>query len=64
MWAIGFDPRSGRPTGEPFRVTHYDDPGRTLTASGESEFAVGPTRLVVPLTETTGSVWLLDNLGQ
>jgi dipeptidyl aminopeptidase/acylaminoacyl peptidase len=64
VWGIGFDPGSGRPTGEPFRVTRYDDPGRTLTATGPSELAVGPTRLVVPLTETTGSVWLLDNLGQ
>ena len=45
-------------------MTHHDTPGRTLTASGGSELAVTPTRLVVPLTETTGSVWLLDNLGR
>ena len=64
VWGIGFDHGAGGPKGEPFRVTRYDDPGRTLTASGGSELAVTPTRLVVPLTETTGSVWLLDNLGR
>ena len=64
VWGIGFDPRTGRPDGEPFRVTHHDTPGRALTAGGRSELAVTPTRLVVSLTETTGRVWLLDNLGR
>jgi WD40 repeat protein len=62
VWGIGFDPASGKPVGEAFRVTRYDDPGRTLTASALSELGVSPSRLVLPLTETTGSVWVLDGI--
>jgi serine/threonine protein kinase/WD40 repeat protein len=64
VWGIGFDPQRGQPKGDPFRVTRYDDPGRTLTATGRSELGVSGNRLVVPLTETSGSVWLLDNIGR
>jgi Tol biopolymer transport system component len=64
VWGIGFDPQRGQPRGDPFRVTRFDDPGRTLSATGQSELGVSRDRLVVPLTETTGSVWLLDNIGR
>jgi hypothetical protein len=62
VWGIRFDPASGRPVGKEFRVTRYDSPGRTLTAAGFSEIGVSDRRLVLPITETAGSVWLLDNI--
>ena len=45
-----------------FRVTRYEDPGRMVSASALSELAVTPTRIVVPITETSGSIWVLDGL--
>jgi serine/threonine protein kinase/Tol biopolymer transport system component len=62
VWGIGFDPATGASVGTEFRVTSYDNPGRTVSASGRSELAVTATRIVVPITETTGSIWVLDGI--
>ena len=64
VWGIGFDPDTGRPVGEEFRVTRYDSPGRTVAGAGASELGVGSTRLVVPIVEAKGSVWLLDKVSR
>jgi Tol biopolymer transport system component len=62
VYAIRFDPVRGVPMGEPIRVTHYDHPDRVLSASGLSELGVSTSRLVLPLRETTGSIWTLDGV--
>lgn len=62
IWGIGFDPASGTPIGEEFRVTRYENPGRVISAGSGAEIGISATRLVVPITETSGSVWLLDNI--
>ena len=64
VWGLRFDPDSGRPIGQEFRVTRHESPGRTLGAGADSELAVSATRLVVPIVESTGSVWLLDNVSR
>ena len=63
VWGIGFDPASGTPIGEEFRVTRYENPGRVINTAF-SEIGISATRIVVPITETSGSVWLLDNIRQ
>ena len=62
VWGIEFDPATGSSTGKEFRVTRYEDPGRMVAASALSELAVTPTRIIVPITETSGSIWVLDGL--
>jgi serine/threonine protein kinase len=62
VWGIRFDPQSGRPTGEEFRVTRNENPGRTVEAAGASELGVSNTHVVVPIVESRGSVWLLDGV--
>lgn len=64
VWGIRFDPTNGTPFGEPFRVTRYDNPGRIIAAWSRAEIALSDTRLVLPITEATGSVWLLDNINR
>jgi hypothetical protein len=64
VWGLRFDPESGRAVGEEFRVTRYDSPGRTVEAASVSELGVSGTRLIVPLTEARGSIWLLDGVGR
>jgi hypothetical protein len=62
VWAVGFDPAKGAITGAESRVTRYNNPGRLISASGLSELGVGATHLIVPITETSGSVWILDGV--
>ena len=64
VWGIQVDPATGAPIGEEFRVTRFDSPARTLSATAATELGVGTRRLVVVLTEATGGVWTLDNVAR
>jgi len=60
VWGIAFDPVKGTPIGAEFRVTRFLDPGRRVQSIAISEFGVSRDRLVVPILERSGSVWVLD----
>jgi Tol biopolymer transport system component len=62
VWRLEFDPEAGRAVGEETRVTRYDDPGRIIEARANTELGVSADRLVVPIVESTGSIWMLDNI--
>ena len=63
VWAVRFDPEAGKPTGPPFQVTSFDRPGRQYAPDlSVSELSVSSTRLVLPIMENSGSVWILDNV--
>jgi Tol biopolymer transport system component len=62
VWTVAFDPAKGALVGTDSRVTRYENPGRLVSASGLSELGVTGTHLVLPITETTGSVWVLDGV--
>ena len=65
MWGIRFDPQQGKPVGEPFRVTSFDSPGKMVWAKlEESEITLSANRLVLPITEVTGNIWVLDGVDQ
>ena len=64
VWGLPFDPERGRAAGEEFRVTHTEDPGRTIAGTAIAELGVSSTWLVVPIVESKGSVWLLDRLSR
>jgi Tol biopolymer transport system component len=61
VWGIGFDPKQGRAVGAPFRVTAFDLPGRMIQ-SGSLSLSLTAERLILPLTEAKGSIWILENL--
>jgi Tol biopolymer transport system component len=65
VWARHFDCVSGRPVGEPFRVTSFNSP-RQMVAPDLSrlEIAVAAQRLYVPVTERTSEILMLDGLGK
>jgi Tol biopolymer transport system component len=63
VWGIRFDPALGKSVGQPFRVTGFSNPSRMATPSKQgSEMSTAANRLALPLTEVSGSVWVLDNL--
>ncbi len=62
VWGIGFDPETGTTVGEEFRVTQLTDPSRRLLATSGSELGVGGDRIVVPIVERSGGVWILDQI--
>jgi Tol biopolymer transport system component len=61
VWGLRLDPAAGKAAGEAFRVTRFDDPGRVISATGGSELGVTRTRLVLPMTERSGSIWTLGH---
>ena len=61
---VGHRVRSAKGTtvGKEFRVTRLMDPGRRVQAIASSELGVSRDRLVVPILERSGSVWVLDQI--
>jgi Tol biopolymer transport system component len=62
VWGIAFDPEKGITVGDEFRVTRFTDPGRRVLSSSGSELGVSRDRIVVPILERSGSVWVLDHV--
>ncbi len=60
VWAIRFDPTQGRPIGEPFEVTTFNSPRQMI--QGLEEISLSRERLVLPVTETSGNISMLENL--
>jgi Tol biopolymer transport system component len=61
IWARGFDPAAGRPAGAVFEVEHFHQISLSLSnlSLAEFEFAVAPDRLVFPLAEISGNIWMI-----
>jgi len=65
VWGLRFDDTSGRPSGEPFQVTHFDSVGHQIDPFAEGvELGVAARRLVLDLSEQTGSIWMVDNVNR
>ena len=63
VWGRRFDPTLGKPVGEPFQVTRFESPGRMPSDYiGSAELGVAATRLVLPIMEVSGSIWMLEDL--
>lgn len=58
-----FDPASGTPAGGPFRVTAFRATGPALPRDlGRMEIAIAANRLFVPITEASGTIWMLEGM--
>ena len=63
VWGIRFDPVNGKLLDKPFRVTSYDSPTFKISkGSPIAEFALTEDRLFIPLEQSAGSIWILDNV--
>ena len=63
VWGIRFDTGAGKPIGQPFQVTSFASPGKMLSSlMVEMNISLSKDRLVVPITEVTGSIWMLENV--
>jgi Tol biopolymer transport system component/DNA-binding winged helix-turn-helix (wHTH) protein len=63
VWGLRFDPVKGAVHGEPFRVTSFNRPSLMIPKDiSLVSLSVAQDRLVVTLAQTSGSIWLLDNV--
>ncbi|MDQ3684259.1 MAG: hypothetical protein M3430_01480, partial [Acidobacteriota bacterium] len=63
VWGARFDPVKGETVGEPFQVTSSGIPSRMISPRmWDVEIDLSRERLVLPITEVTGSIWMLDNV--
>ena len=64
VWGQQFDMAKGTMSGEAFKVTHFDSPARVLASNRDWNFemSVAADRLFLPVTETSGEIWLLEHL--
>jgi dipeptidyl aminopeptidase/acylaminoacyl peptidase len=63
VWGRRFDPITGKPAGNPFQVTSIDAAStRVLSPTVSTELAISPDRLILPIVESAGSVWVLENI--
>jgi len=63
VWARRFDPASGVPVGEVFRVTSFDRGPRMLApALDQASMALSTNRIYLPMYEPSGHIWILDEV--
>jgi Tol biopolymer transport system component len=63
LWAVRFDGVHGKVAGAPFQITHYDSIRHELSPFiGTADISVSERRLILPIYEHTGSIWMLDNV--
>jgi Tol biopolymer transport system component len=63
LWGRRFDPAAGRAIGEPFQVSRFDSSVQMVPSNVSNlQIAVTRDRLILPMTQTSGSVWVLENV--
>jgi len=67
LWAVAFDTTRGAVVGHPFQVTQFDNPRwqypPRMNGFG-ADTAMSPHRLILPILEQTGNIWVLDNVNR
>lgn len=65
VWGRKVDHITGRPDGPIFQVTRFDGLRQAFAADLSSvDMAVTPDRLFVPMTETSGQIWIFEHLNR
>jgi len=64
VWGIRFDSTNGKPVGDAFRVTAFENPGLMIPDSIPLvDLSLNQDKLVLTMEERSGSIWMLDNVG-
>lgn len=66
VWGRHFDPIAGQALGAPFRVTSFNSPRQMISPDNITRLgiAVGSDRLVLPITEAAGELWVLESVNR
>jgi Tol biopolymer transport system component/DNA-binding winged helix-turn-helix (wHTH) protein len=63
VWCIAFDPASGQAIDEPYRVTSFESPTRMILPYVKvMEMALSHDRLILPIMEVSGEIWILESV--
>jgi Tol biopolymer transport system component/DNA-binding winged helix-turn-helix (wHTH) protein len=61
VWKRRWNAARGQADGPPQQITHFMSPARMVSAPNtQVQFSVVGERLVLPLTEASGTIWLID----
>ena len=63
LWGVHFDPAEGRLQGKAFQISSFETP--TLMIPREIpaiDISIAADRLALPLAQTSGNIWILDNV--
>jgi Tol biopolymer transport system component len=65
VWGRRFDPSTGTPVGEAFQVTSFGSAQFMLTSrTAQMDIGVTATHLLLPVSESRGEVWMLDQVNR
>jgi Tol biopolymer transport system component/DNA-binding winged helix-turn-helix (wHTH) protein len=63
VWGRRFDPEAGAPVGGVFQVSRFDSSMQMVGPNTSGlQMAITRDRLVLPVTQTSGGVWVLENV--
>jgi len=63
VWKVRFDPASGKPLDQPMRVTDFETTTQMIIPNIiQLEMALTSDRIILPMMETSGSIWVLENV--
>ena len=65
VWGRRFDPDRAQPVGDLFPVTGFDSPARMVPPRMvQVGMSISQDRLILPISEASGNVWILDGVKQ
>lgn len=63
VWKVRFDPTTGKPLGQPSRVTDFESPAQLIMPNPvPMELVLTHDRLILPMLESSGGIWILENV--
>ena len=63
VFGVRFDPAGGKPVGDIFQITQFHDPSLMMAKSvPKLGLSITQNRLVVTVSQSSGNIWVLDNL--
>jgi Tol biopolymer transport system component len=64
VWGLRFDPAQGKVVGDVFQVTAFENPTLMIPQHiAAVNFSLAQGKLVLTMSQTSGSIWVLDNVG-
>jgi Tol biopolymer transport system component len=64
LWRKDLDSATGRPLGASTQITSFNSPARMIAADPglQFQFSVTRSRIIFPITDSAGSIWVLDGV--
>jgi Tol biopolymer transport system component/DNA-binding winged helix-turn-helix (wHTH) protein len=63
VWKVRFEPASGNTLGQPVRVTDFENAAHMLMPNFiHMEIALTADRLILPMTDMSGGIWIIENV--